>query len=336
MLPSITNSLVPLAAAPIAAAAQAGAVTQAVAKGAAAARPAAADALIGLALDSAVDVLGALATSPAAKASKPSTSSSKGSGAGYANAASTSSKASTSKSTSTAKKAGPLAFLDDSKLSVEEKLMRLLAYLNDKWDKDLDKKMKELQSVDQPAAKSSSSSGGTPRSSGGGLLGSVASLVNVAKQFFPQVGIAMSLLENPVARAALSKLGGPVLAAAATAAGFPQLAPLALRYGSTLVDVAVGVATSLGTEAASGDGASSVSAGPIAAATTSAATTSAATSGSTGSTSGAGTLSSDRKAQVKLMEIQRIMDQQKEMFSLVSNCLRTGHDTRMAIIQNVR
>ncbi len=214
--------------------------------------------------------------------------------------------------------------------------MRLLAYLNDKWDKDLDKKMKELQSVDQPAAKSSSSSGGTPKSSGSGLLGSVASVVNVAKQFFPQVGIAMSLLENPVARAALSKLGGPVLAAAATAAGFPQLAPLALRYGSTLVDVAVGVATSFGTEAGSGDGASFGSAASMDATTTSAATTSAATSGSAGSTSGAGALSSDRKAQLKLMEIQRIMDQQKEMFSLVSNCLRTGHDTRMAVIQNVR
>ena len=30
------------------------------------------------------------------------------------------------------------------------------------------------------------------------------------------------------------------------------------------------------------------------------------------------------------------MDKQKEMFSLVSNILKAGHDTRMAAINNVR
>ena len=31
-----------------------------------------------------------------------------------------------------------------------------------------------------------------------------------------------------------------------------------------------------------------------------------------------------------------MMEHQKEMFSVVSNLLRSGHDTRMAVIQNVR
>jgi hypothetical protein len=36
------------------------------------------------------------------------------------------------------------------------------------------------------------------------------------------------------------------------------------------------------------------------------------------------------------MEIERIQNLQKEMFSLVSNILRAGHETRMNVIQNIR
>jgi hypothetical protein len=36
------------------------------------------------------------------------------------------------------------------------------------------------------------------------------------------------------------------------------------------------------------------------------------------------------------MELQRLIDKQKEMFSLVSNILRTMHDTRMTAINNIR
>ena len=87
-----------------------------------------------------------------------------------------------------------------------------------------------------------------------------------------------------------------------------------------LVDAAAGLASSVGSgEAAVGTSVSGGSAGTT-----------------TKTTESANTLGSDKDAQLKLMEIQRIMDQQKEMFSLVSNLLRTGHDSRMAVIQNLR
>jgi hypothetical protein len=37
-----------------------------------------------------------------------------------------------------------------------------------------------------------------------------------------------------------------------------------------------------------------------------------------------------------MMELQRLVDKQKEMFAMVSNILRAQHDTRMSIIGNVR
>jgi len=329
MLPSITNSLAYLAGAGAADAAQAAANA-----GTGAVRAAVADAIVGVAVGSAAGALGGVAASAAAKTSKATKSSSSSSGAGYAQGAATP-KASTSKSSSTEKTSSALAFLDDKRLSIEEKLVRLLAYLNGKWDKDLEAKMKELKGADASAkASGGSTSSATSKSTkSSGVLGSIGAIVNVAKQFFPQVGIALSVLQSPLAREVLSKVGGPVLAAAATAAGFPQLAPVALRYGPALIDAAAGLATSIGNEAASAAVASTVA--PASSGAVSGSSTGA-SSGSAGSAPGDGALSSDRDAQLKLMEIQWIMDQQKEMFSLVSNLLRTGHDTRMAVIQNVR
>jgi hypothetical protein len=37
-----------------------------------------------------------------------------------------------------------------------------------------------------------------------------------------------------------------------------------------------------------------------------------------------------------MLELQRLQDKQKEMFSLVSNMLRSMHDTKMAVINNLR
>ena len=148
----------------------------------------------------------------------------------------------------------------------------------------------------------------------------------MAKQFFPQVGVALDVLQDPIARGILSKVGGPVLAAAATAVGFPQLAPLALSYGPALVDAAAGLAAVGGGRGRPRSRRRPPRASPSPKTSTA----------SAGAKPGDAALSSDRDAQLKLMEIQRVMDQQKEMFSLVSNLLRTGHDTRMAVIQNVR
>jgi hypothetical protein len=195
--------------------------------------------------------------------------------------------------------------------------MRLLAYLNDKWEKDLQKKMKEL-GASQGATSSSSSTGSSTakKKSSGGLLGGLGGVVKAATAFFPAAGVALEVLKEPAAREVLGKVGGPALAAGATALGFPQLAPLALQYGPQLVDLAAGVATSVGSAPA--------------------ATSATKSSGAAATKPDGAGLSSDKDAQLKLMEIQRIMEQQKEMFALVSNILRASHDGRMAVIQNVR
>ncbi len=50
-----------------------------------------------------------------------------------------------------------------------------------------------------------------------------------------------------------------------------------------------------------------------------------------------GPLSGDPKIEQKdMLELQRLQDKQKEMFSLVSNMLRSMHDTKMAVINNLR
>jgi hypothetical protein len=272
--------------------------------------------------------------------SKKATAQAKSSGAGYAQGATASktpskasttktsttkssktstAKTSTTKTTSTAKKSGPLAFLDDPKLSVEDKLMRLLAYLNGKWQKDIDKKLKEIgnRAAAQGADAAASGGSGSTKAKGGGVLGGI---VKAASAFLPGVGIGMELLKTPAARTVLAKIGAPVLAAAATATGFPELAPLALQYGPKLADLAAGIATAIESDA-------STSSTPTA--------TSSGTSAGASKSDGAG-LSSDKDAQLQMMQVQRLMDQQKEMFALVSNILRSGHDTRMAVIQNVR
>jgi hypothetical protein len=244
-------------------------------------------------------------------------------GAGYAKAAASTSKtaAKATKAGSAPKKDGPLGFLDDPKLSVEDKLLKLLAYLNDKWNKDLDAKMKEFKTEKEKAPASTSSSSSSKKSSGlGGLVGKAVGFV---KQALPAAGVALEALGTPAVRSALKSVAGPALAALATSTGFPQLAPAALKFGPELVDAAAGLASSLG----SGEGSL-----PVAAVAN--AVGGSGTSSSTTQT--ANPLGSDRDAQLKLMEIQRIMDQQKEMFSLVSNLLRTGHEGRMGIIQNLR
>jgi hypothetical protein len=219
-------------------------------------------------------------------------------------------------------------FLDDPKLSVEQKLLKLLAYLNDKWNKELDAKMKELK---QPGSASGSSgsgaSGGTSGSSSSGLSGFFKKAVSFASKAVPQLGVTMEALKNPVVRGVLSKVAGPALAAAATAMGQPQLAPLALKFGPDLVDAAASAASSLD----DGGSSSSTSGRGGSSGTNPARTTSTSSSKDT-----ATDLGSDRNANLKLMEIQQLLDRQKEMFSLVSNILRTTHETRMALIQNVR
>lgn len=260
----------------------------------------------------AAEATAAAKTSKATKATKTSkaTSKAKASATGYAATSSSASR----RASPTAKKAGPLAFLDDPRLSVEEKLLKLLAYLNDRWNKELDKKMKEFKET-QATSSAAGSAGGAASASSGGASGLLKKAVSYASKAIPALGIQLEALKNPQVRSVLSSVAGPGLAALATGLGQPQLAPVALKMGPELVDGAAELARSL----------SSAPPAPPAS-----------TPGSTGSKEAASGIGSGKDDQLKLMELQRILDQQKEMFSLVSNMLRTSHETRMAVIQNVR
>ena len=306
MISSVTNSLAALAELPAA---------SGEAPGARASRGAGTPLRLGASHGLAAGVTRSIGSAKAAKTPKAAAAKPKAkvasTGAGYAKAAS-STKATATKASAASKKAGPLDFLADPKLSVEDKLLKLLAYLNDKWNKDLDAKMKEFKSEKTTTTSSSSAASSSKKSSG--LCGLVGKAVGFAKQAFPVAGVALDALGSAPVRSALKSVAGPALAALATSTGFPELAPAALKFGPELVDAAAGLASS--PAAASGAGTSSGT--------------------TTKTTESANTLGSDKDAQLKLMEIQRIMDQQKEMFSTVSNLLRSGHESRMAVIQNLR
>jgi hypothetical protein len=134
--------------------------------------------------------------------------------------ASASAKASTTTTTTLPKE---LDFLKDPKLSVQEKVFRFLLYLQDKADRELEAKLKEM------APKSTT----TTRKERKGWLGDALGWIGKA---VPGIGISLELLESPQGRALLKQISGPVLAAAATAMGAPQLAPVLMQMGPQIVD----------------------------------------------------------------------------------------------------
>ncbi|BDG06130.1 hypothetical protein [Anaeromyxobacter oryzae] len=232
---------------------------------------------------------------------------------GYAPSASTAAsvKASTAKAPTakapTAK--APLGFLSDTKLSVDERLFRLMMYVSDKYEKELDKKLKEIQTkaASTPASGSASKSSGSKKKSS--LLGNLGGVLKAV------AAPGLALLDIKEVQSVAKVVAGPALAAGATALGFPQAAPALMQLGPQIVGAASQLSTTLDAlgGSSSGGGASS--------------------GGSSSSSSSSGTPEID---QVQIMELQRVMEKQKEMFGLVSNILGSMHQTRMSIINNVR
>ena len=105
----------------------------------------------------------------------------------------------------------------------------------------------------------------------------------------------------------------------------PQLAPLAQKYGPQLVgalskDITLDLGLLTG---GAGSGAGGGASG-----------TGGATSGGGAAKSGSADPATSEKAQ--LMELQRLQDRDKELFTLFSNMLKAMHDARMTAIQNIR
>ncbi len=205
------------------------------------------------------------------------------------------------------------AFLKDPTLSVEEKLFRFMCAVAKRNDDEVLKKMEEMKggaAKAAPGSSASSGSGSARKSSGFSVWGALKSLI-------PPLGMAAQLVGDAKLKSMIAQLSGPVLAAAVTALGMPALAPLALKAGpglaSAIMDGKLG-----GGEAPDPAGAHS-------------------SSSPAGSSSGpASSSATGKNEQVQMMELQRLVDKQKEMFAMISNVLRSQHDTRMAIIGNVR
>lgn len=271
---------------------------------------AAARGLAELAIDTVAPQIAKAAKTTKAKTSNSApakrSTASKSSGAGYAK------KTSTASSKASSKSADPLAFLSDPKLSIEDKLMQLLAHLNARYEEQMKQHMDVLAGKTSSAKTTSGSkSGSSGTTKKGGLFGTLASVVS---KVFPGAGAIVDVLKDKTFQAALKKLGGPVLAAGASALGFPALAPALMKLGPQLASGALDLAKAIDAETKS--------------TSSSASTASSAASGKT-------ELSSSEQ-QLELMKLQQLQEKQKEMFSMVSAIFRMQHETRSAVIGNIR
>jgi hypothetical protein len=248
-----------------------------------------------------------------------------GAGAGYATAASAAASASKSKAPAGPKITGEWSFLTDASLSVEEKLARFMAAVQKKLDGELTQKMEDY--------KAKYGEGGTEakqKDDGGGIFGTIL------KVLVPPLAIADSIFGgvDEFLKDALQALGGPVLAALATAVGLPMLAPAALALGQGLGAMVAGDSSTSKKAPAKKTETKSDSKTDASKEKTPAKGTTAAKPKADKKTETGEAGSPDERLQ--MLEIQRLVDKQNQMFTLVSNIMKSMHDTSMVAVQNLR
>jgi hypothetical protein len=141
---------------------------------------------------------------------------------------------------------------------------------------------------------------------------------------------------------AAHEFAGPAAGAAVTAMGLPELAPIASTVGSKLGDMLGREVRSLAREHEP-----RITAGKLVA-SVQADTTAAVASESGGvvgdvpavakamSSSSSPSATSGTDERIQMMSLQRMVDKQNAMFTAVSNVLKSLHDARMAVVQNLR
>ena len=205
----------------------------------------------------------------------------------------------TTKATSSSR---DLAFLDSKTMSIEDKIMSFMAYVQKKTDAELVEKMKDYQA--KKAAEKVKKEAEAQKDDGGGLFGFVGDVVGGVVGAFESV---------------VKTVGGPLLAAGVSAMGMPFLAPAALQFGGQLGVAAV---DSL--------------AGAVGIAPTKK-STSAATKAGTSEKAASSTGGSEQvDDQLAMLELQRLMQKQERMYAAMSNVLKSIHDGQMVAIQNVK
>jgi len=207
-----------------------------------------------------------------------------------------------------------LAFLDDPKMSVHEKVFRLLMYLSAKYDREVEAQMKKIK-----GSKASGGTEGTAKAKKKRKKSFFGKAMDKMKFVFPAVGLSSALLESPAGKKLLQDLSGPVLAAACVGLGMPQLAPLAAQLGPSLIDGAAEAQEALLYEDDE----------PSRKAATSGGSSSSGTAASTSESK-----ASDEKEMA--MELEYLLEKQKTMTGLLSNAMRCMHETSMAVVNNIR
>jgi hypothetical protein len=252
-----------------------------------------------------------------------STLAERGSGAGYAKVATTASP----KAGAGTKAGGEWSFLSDPALSIEEKLSRFMIAVQKKLDTELTDKMDDYK------AKYGEGGTETKKEDGGffgGLLSSILPGIGGGGGIFDSLfGGLEGMLGD-----ALKSFGGPLLAALASAVGLPMLAPAAMKIGESLggalsgaLKGTTGKGGSSGTKTGSTSKSTSTAKSP-----STAKSTPTAKSGTTTQKGEAG--SPDER--LEMLEIQRLVEKQNQLFTLVSNLMKGMHETTMVAVQNVR
>ncbi len=255
---------------------------------------------------------------------------------------STAAKTSTTRKTSASgPSAAELAFLDDPNLSIEDKLFRFMALMQQRSDRELTDAMKQYEEK-KAAAKGKTTSGAasssTGTTSGGGTTTEKSSGGGGGGGLFGALGDALGGIAKTVVSGAESlakDLGGPLLAAGCTAVGLPFLAPVALQIGGPLAKSAVsGLATAVGLDER-GSAASSAtgSTGPSTATSTPARTSS---TSKASSSSSASADEGELDEKLEMMKLQRLVEKQETMFAALSNVLKAQHDAQMVAVNNIR
>ncbi len=249
------------------------------------------------------------------------------SGAGSTATASKGTGAAATASSSTAPRiTGEWSFLTSPSLSIEEKLARFMLAVQKKMDDELTRKMEEYR------AKYGEGGTESKKEEGGGIFGAILKIL------CPPLAIADSIFGgvDEFLAQGLKTLGGPLLAALATALGLPGLAPAALQIGKGIGEAVVASRPRPAATAKPKD--SAPAAGKAGSSTSSSKTSSAKTSTtktSTTKTTEKGEAGSPDE-RLEMLEIQRLVEKQNQLFTLVSNGMKSMHDTTMTAVQNVR
>ncbi len=217
-------------------------------------------------------------------------------------------KSTAAKGTSASSSSGEWAFLDDPKLSIEDKLFMFMKLVMQKSNDDLEQRMKAFRTGKSGTSGSgAASSTSQAKKSSGGVFG-------LLKKAFPPLAALEKVVPGlpDLVDKAVTQLGPHLLGALMIPLGAPWAAPLVEKTAAALLPTALQAASKApdGSEDTSG----------------------AKAPGSAGSNG----VSKENDERMQLLEIERMMQKTNQMFATISNILKSTHDAAMTAVNNIR